>query len=348
MRTKNDGHVFPASIPDPAVYVSRNGDVYRIEYGNIQKIFTSFYSIIHCTNGARYRAWDVYVRTFYGEMNAPIEYEKKLPEYDLLRAEISIIDTDTISINDVTFKRIPEFPIYFISDSGMVYSTNRNRMQKHYIDEDGYHKVDLWSHAHHKNCRKLIHHLVYHVWKNEIIPDGMVLHHKDSVKWHNYPDNLEITTSALNLRYATNDGLMNFYDSDFYWTNEKVEKAAKMMHERVPIKEIASSFGYDKDTDEFLYNLFLRKLYILHYSRSWKDILSKYNVATYHFDSDSQRRIRKAQMHTNSARRKRELSEEEIKEIRKERAIGISMDRIAEKHDLHYRLVKRILSPRSA
>ena len=37
MRTKNDGHVFPASIPDPAVYVSRNGDVYRIEYETFKK-----------------------------------------------------------------------------------------------------------------------------------------------------------------------------------------------------------------------------------------------------------------------------------------------------------------------
>ena len=348
MQTKNDGHVFPASIADHTIYVNHTGDIYRIEYGAIEKISKTFYSIIHCANGQRFRAWDIYCRTFYGELDAPIEYEKDLPEYDLLRADYTIIDSDTVSINGTVFKRIPHFPIYFISDHGMVFSVKRNRMQKHYIDKDGYHKVDLWSDEYHENRRKLIHHLVYQTWKGEEIPDGMVVHHKDSIKWHNYPDNLECVTNAENLRHATNDGLMNFYGYDFYWTRDRVQKAAEMMHNRKSIDEIAKFFGFDKDVDEERYNIFVKKLHTLHYSRSWRDILSEYDVIGYHFDREAMDRVRKSQMNTNSTYRHRDISNEEIAEIRKERAIGLSVDKIAAKHNLHFRFIKKITSPRSA
>lgn len=182
---------------------------------------------------------------------------------------------DEISLNGNRFKLIPNFLAgYYISDSGAVFSTHRDRLRKQEIDDEGYHRI---SFPHPGLTKIAIHRLVYKTWVGEI-PDGYVIDHLDNRKWNNNYTNLQAITASENSRKAAQDGL---YNSSFQWNEDNVYKVCKMMEENVSVRDIAESFGiYPRDVIK--YKNFRNQLYNFRkYQRSWKDITEKFDFNGY-------------------------------------------------------------------
>ena len=95
-----------------------------------------------------------------------------------------------IIIDQKVFKKYDD--MYYISADGDVYSTYCNRLLKHNIDIDGYHRVDI--HSKHKK----IHQLVYETWIGPIDQTKQI-NHKDDDKNNNHYTNLYQGTQKENI-----------------------------------------------------------------------------------------------------------------------------------------------------
>ena len=92
--------------------------------------------------------------------------------------------------NNIEFK--PYDANYYVSASGDVFSTYKKGLLKHYIDCDGYHRVDIHS----KHMK--IHKLVFLTWIGEI-PHGKQINHRDDDKNNNHYTNLYLGTQKENI-----------------------------------------------------------------------------------------------------------------------------------------------------
>ena len=94
-------------------------------------------------------------------------------------------------INSKEYKQYDEY--YFVSAYGDVWSKYSQKELKHYIDCDGYHRVDI----HGKHIK--VHKLVYLTWIGNI-PNGLQINHKDDDKNNNHYSNLYVGTQSDNIQ----------------------------------------------------------------------------------------------------------------------------------------------------
>ena len=104
-------------------------------------------------------------------------------------------------VNGIEF--LPYDNEYYVSKCGDVYSTYCGRCLKHYIDHDGYHRVDI--HSRHIK----VHKLVYLVWVGDI-PYGLNVRHYDDDKDNNHVSNLILGTQKENIEDAFRNGHKEF------------------------------------------------------------------------------------------------------------------------------------------
>ena len=95
-----------------------------------------------------------------------------------------------VNIDNIILKRYDDY--YYVSKNGDVYSLYSKKFIKHYIDADGYHRVDI--HRKHKK----VHRLVYEVWKSQSI-ENVQINHKDDNKDNNNIENLYAGTQRENI-----------------------------------------------------------------------------------------------------------------------------------------------------
>lgn len=88
---------------------------------------------------------------------------------------------------------------YYVSADGDIYSKHKKGLLKHYIDLDGYHRVDI--HSRHMK----VHKLVYMCWVGPI-PDGKQLNHRDDDKDNNHYTNLYLGTQKKNIHDCIKNG----------------------------------------------------------------------------------------------------------------------------------------------
>lgn len=237
------------------IYILKDGMVCEIIPYSKQKFFHE---------NKTYYILELFNLTFYGS--------KKRFEFNEIK-KLNDIDAE---INNIKFRKIyKELDNYYISETGLIYSTNINGLMKHIIDEDGYHRITLYGKRKGRDIG--IHRLVYSTWIGEI-PDGYVIDHKDNLKWNNDVKNLSTMTVLENTRKAANDGLMCHR---FHWTDKIVEEVCKLMQENISVQEIAAKFNiYPEDKKD--YKHFRNQLYhIRKGDRAWKDISSKYDFSKY-------------------------------------------------------------------
>ena len=97
---------------------------------------------------------------------------------------------DLIEIDGKFFMKYDD--MYYVSATGDVYSTFSKKCLKHYIDHNGYHRVDI--HGKHIRISKL----VYLTWKGEI-PKGKIIRHIDDDKDNNMSTNLILGSQKENM-----------------------------------------------------------------------------------------------------------------------------------------------------
>lgn len=97
-------------------------------------------------------------------------------------------------------KEIKEYPNYFITDDGRVWSKNRNKFLSLNPNTQGYLKVSLWKDG--KSTTKPVHRLVAETF----IPNPnnfLQVNHKDENKLNNSVENLEWCSEDYNTHYGT-------------------------------------------------------------------------------------------------------------------------------------------------
>ena len=92
--------------------------------------------------------------------------------------------------NNVEFKKYDDN--YFVSENGDVFSTYKQGLLKHYIDCDGYHRVDI----HGKHMK--IHRMVHELW-NGSVPKGKQVNHYNDDKDNNNYRNLYVGNQQENI-----------------------------------------------------------------------------------------------------------------------------------------------------
>lgn len=162
------------------------------------------------------------------------------------------------------FKPIPDYEgLYSISSVGRVRSERRLKwngqgyvqlhetIPYHYLDKShkkhpGYYSVSIWKNNHRE--RFLIHRLVMIVF-NGGSPNETV-NHKDGIKIHNFPSNLEWSSFLENNRHAFRNGLMNpVKGADNYWaklTEKKVKEIRILLSQGVSQRKIANIYGISR------------------------------------------------------------------------------------------------------
>lgn len=141
-----------------------------------------------------------------------------------------------------TWKDIPDYPGYQVSNMGRVRTFNKVSSSKRYPLRHwqnrilkpkplkGYCKVDLWNEN--GNCEFLIHRLVAKAFVLGETADAKFINHKNGVKNDNRADNLEWVTYKENTNHA--------FDTDLYSTNIKTTL--------VPVSGVGASLNFRSQT----------------------------------------------------------------------------------------------------
>jgi hypothetical protein len=95
------------------------------------------------------------------------------------------------------------FPNYKVSNLGNIYSCNREKLMRLQPHREGYLVVWLFNCVT-KNKKMFVHRLVAQAFIPN--PDNKpIVNHKDTIKTHNYIDNLEWATGSENIQHYHNN-----------------------------------------------------------------------------------------------------------------------------------------------
>ena len=109
-------------------------------------------------------------------------------------------------------RSIPEFPDYFATAAGRVWSSKRGILLAEKINHNGYRAVSLYVAG--RQVTRTVHQLIAVAYLG-VKPAGAQVNHKDHNKSNNAPGNLEYVTPAENhLAWRTHNGLMGPNKSD--------------------------------------------------------------------------------------------------------------------------------------
>jgi hypothetical protein len=92
----------------------------------------------------------------------------------------------------VKMKQHPNFPNYVVDENGYIYSKING-----YDNGTGYRLYKLTNNDGEK-VYQLGHRFTYEAWNEEMIPEGLEIHHKNWVRDDNHIDNLEMLTKSEN------------------------------------------------------------------------------------------------------------------------------------------------------
>lgn len=104
------------------------------------------------------------------------------------------------------WRPVRDFPGYYVSDTGLVYSSRRDRVMSPGWQYGGYLFVALRRDG--RTFNKKVHALVAEAFIGPR-PDGFVVNHIDANKRNNRASNLEYLTPGDNVRHAAALGLMS-------------------------------------------------------------------------------------------------------------------------------------------
>lgn len=132
------------------------------------------------------------------------------------------------------WKEVDDYPDYYVSNYGNVWSKKSGKMLKQAIDKDGYKIVTLYRDGEYK--KRKVHRLVASAFLSSSI-DGKQINHIDENPANNRLDNIEICDASYNINYGNR--------------NKKVSEANKTNGKilRKPVEAVNSAFEVEMRFD---------------------------------------------------------------------------------------------------
>jgi DNA-binding Xre family transcriptional regulator len=226
-------------------------------------------------NNNKYMLDKIVLQTFVGDMDSSILYKDfdknhcstKNLYYDLSITKIE----DFICINNLFFKRIPNFNSYYITSKGIIYSSITNKLISKTFNHNGYVVATIIDDNDFRAPRR-IHRLVYETYIGKL-DDSMVIDHKDGNKFNNDITNLEQVTQEINIRRALDTGL----DKRKRWDVDTIHKICQLLESNYSTYQIIDILKFDisdyRDITLLIHNLIHSKLYV--------NITNKYKIKNY-------------------------------------------------------------------
>lgn len=118
--------------------------------------------------------------------------------------------------------KLEKYPNYGITTCGKVYNLKRNKEVKAFKGVDGYAHITLWDTG--KKNRLRVHRLMAETF----IKESGYVNHKDSNKFNNNLDNLEVTTNSENIQHAYDAGAyLSTYKVDIIVTHKETQEKTR-------------------------------------------------------------------------------------------------------------------------
>lgn len=251
-------------------YINKIGEIKFTNRNNVCLSYPTFYNIFGVfviIDNKQYLVSQLILTTFVGNINANICYiDGNIHNTSLsnLKFDINIshISDSSYLINEDEFRRIPDYPNYYISKKGVIYSEKSNMLLKNSYDK-GYRTIDLYNDS--KVKRKKIHRLVYITWMN-YIDSSRLINHKDERKYNPSIENLEECDNIYNTRYSIKS------ESKYSpFTETNVRRICEMYSLGNLISEIENAVGIDKVKIRSL-------IYRIKCGQCYSDIARNYNI----------------------------------------------------------------------
>ena len=121
-----------------------------------------------------------------------------------------------------TMKQIKEYPNYFVTEEGLVFSSKTNKYLKFSYDQQGYQRVGLYI-GNYKSKTIKVHRLVAETFI-ENTENKKDVNHIDGNKSNNNVFNLEWCTRSENIKHAFNNGLKHITDKQINGVKNRFSK----------------------------------------------------------------------------------------------------------------------------
>ena len=262
-----DGGLFRIMVDDKIIYINALHYFIREYYGGIIEVPVNFID----GNSMNYSSKNISLQISDNErilLNSPY--------------------TKIIKIGGLLFKRINDFPKYFISENGIIYGVVRQQFIVLNTDKDGYKFVKLFDSNNHR-VMKRISRLVYETFIGEI-PNEYMIDHYDGIVNHNNVENLNaIAPADNNLKGHTFDMRRKLFNDSLVELICKNIEDGKSVEEIFALDIIEKTFSTLESFTNFCTGL-MRGLY-------YRNITSKYDLRNYHHSSTMKRRYTASQVH---------------------------------------------------
>lgn len=215
----------------------------------------------------------------YNNIKEPTEEQLQIAT---VRGDTSIIlfyQPDEIW-TDITQAIVPEVqPWYLVSTYGRIYSKVSNCILRTGIINSGYERAQLRSINNDKvDC--LMHRLVLESFNPVYNMKELQVNHKDTIKTHNWLDNLEWTTNSENMIHAYKNNLYKVGSENNLggvYSEEQVHKICKGIIDGLSPKQICEDI-LNTEYNHTSYS----SIYLIAKGKNWKHISCRYGICQYY------------------------------------------------------------------
>ena len=156
--------------------------------------------------------------------------------------------------NNEVMKPIPEYPEYYATISGKIWSSKRNKFLAPCYNDRGYCQVYVYKNGIRQHYR--INRAVYSAFCGEI-PNGYEIHHKNEVRDDNRLENLELVTHKENMNKGDHN-LRCTIGKLHYWKNNPEHKQllAEKHYKPITLISVKDSGRYHFRSNKEAYEFF--------------------------------------------------------------------------------------------
>ena len=260
--------LFPVYYNEKDYYITNSGKIF--DFNSKEEISNNF----SLTERAKLVAV-----AWIGNIDLPINYKdgnsnnisRSNIEYKL--PDIQSNSDSTIMIGNEIFYEVIGYKYYYVSKTGLIYSTIYNKLLHKKISRyPHYVRISLVDNDGKRRMRQFHRIVWYSISKNPEDPD-MDINHKDGRPWNNVYSNLEETSSLENVRYS----MFILKSRNTTWTEHEIHLICKYLSNGLSIKDVYENFWIRAKINYDGFKILAHHL--LYHTKFWVDISSQYDFS---------------------------------------------------------------------